>query len=114
MTCAVSLSFYRRLEPSELPKRYTSAMIEALGLDRPPPPEFRRDSVELEIREIPEGLSTEAVQDFAQALHDAVRSFALEWSPGGSFIRWGYLCGLARGRGIAIPKEPERLKGRAG
>ena len=108
MTATVSLAYYRRLEPSELPKRYTSAMIEALGLDRPPPPEFRLTSAEVEIREIPEGLSPEAVQTFAQALHDAVRSFALEWAPGGSFIRWEYLCGLARGRGIAIPK------GRAG
>jgi hypothetical protein len=107
MTMTVCLTFWGRVREDEEAHSYISPWTSALGLRTREMP-VQRKTEAVEVREVPDKLTPEQVQDFAQACLDAIRGIPLEYSPGGSFVRWGFLCDIARRKRIPIPGKGRR------
>jgi hypothetical protein len=108
MTTSVYLTFWGRVREDEEAHSYISPWTSVLGLRTQGIPVQRKTEV-VEVREVPDKLTVEQVQSFAQACLDAIRGIPLEYAPGGSFVRWGFLCDIARRKRIPIPGKRGRV-----
>jgi hypothetical protein len=107
----VFLTLVSRLQDDERPRRYvlpSQFVFGGLGQSAAMPAHYRRQIEALEVRDVPDDLTPEQVQDFAQACLNAARGFPLVSSPTGSFVRWSYLLDIARQKRIEVPTKAAR------